>query len=232
VNSIGNSEIPSKEISVTDPVAFLVEVVIVSLSGALAPGPLTASTATLGAQRGWRAGLLVSIGHMIVEVPLVIAISFGVLAAFTSSPEASLILGLVGGIFLVFFGLMTSRDAVHAELPKSAETRSLKAYSTPLSVGMSLSVFNPYFIIWWLGVGAPLIVEAISIGGFSMLAVFYVSHVWLDFVWLILVASISSLSKLNAKYYRVILAALSVMVFLFGVNLILRVSVGISIMPF
>jgi threonine/homoserine/homoserine lactone efflux protein len=216
---------------VTDSTAFLVEVMIISLSGALAPGPLTASTATLGAQRGWRAGLLVSIGHMIVEFPLVIAISLGVLAAFTSSPEASLILGLIGGVFLVCFGIMTSRDAVHAELPKPTDTRNLKSYGAPLSIGMTLSAFNPYFIIWWIGVGAPLIVEAISIGGFPMLAAFYISHVWLDYVWLILVASVSSLSKLNAKYYRIILAALSVMVFLFGVNLILRVSVGISIIP-
>jgi threonine/homoserine/homoserine lactone efflux protein len=216
---------------VTDPIAFLVEVAIISLSGALAPGPLTASTATLGAQRGWRAGLLVSIGHTIVEFPLVIAISLGVLAAFTSSPEASLILGLIGGVFLVCFGLMTGRDAVHAELPKSTETRSLKTYGAPLSVGMTLSAFNPYFIIWWIGVGAPLIMEAISLGGFPMLTGFYVSHVWLDYAWLILVASVTSLSRLNARYYRIILAALSVMVSLFGVNLILRVSIGLSIIP-
>lgn len=215
----------------TDPVAFLVEVVVISLSGALAPGPLTASTAALGAQRGWRAGLLVSVGHMIVEFPLVIAISLGVLAAFTGSPEASLVLGLTGGVFLVCFGVMTSRDAVHAELPKPTETRTLKTYGAPLSVGMTLSAFNPYFIIWWIGVGAPLIVEAISIGGFPMLAAFYISHVWLDYTWLILVASITSLSRLNATYYRIVLAALSVMVFLFGVNLILRVTVRLSIIP-
>ena len=175
--------------------------------------------------------MLVSVGHMIVELPLVIAISFGVLAAFVSSPEASLVLGLVGGVFLVCFGIMTSRDAVHAELPKATSIRSLKTCGAPLSVGMTLSAFNPYFIIWWIGIGAPLIVEAISIGGFPMLAAFYISHVWLDYVWLILVASISSLSRLNARYYRIILAALSVMVFLFGVNLLLRVSVGISIIP-
>jgi threonine/homoserine/homoserine lactone efflux protein len=216
---------------VADPAAFLIEVVIVSLSGALAPGPLTASTAALGAQRGWRAGFMVSVGHMIVEFPLVIVISLGVLAAFTASSEAGLVLGLIGGVFLVCFGIMTGRDAVHAELPKPTDTKNSKSYGAPLSVGMTLSAFNPYFIIWWIGVGAPLIMEALGIGGFPMLAAFYVSHVWLDFFWLTLVASIASLGRLNAKYYRIILAALSVLVFLFGVNLILRVSLGISIIP-
>ena len=217
--------------SVADPVAFLIEVVIISLSGALAPGPLTASTAALGAQRGWKAGFVVSVGHMIVEFPLVIIISLGVLAAFTSSSEAGLVLGLIGGVFLVCFGIMNIRDAVHDGLPKPIDTKNLKSYGTSLTVGMTLSAFNPYFIIWWIGVGAPLIMEALSIGGFPMLAAFYVSHVWLDFFWLTLVASVASLSKLNAKYYRIVLAALSVMVFLFGVNLILQVSMGLSIIP-
>jgi threonine/homoserine/homoserine lactone efflux protein len=215
----------------TDPIAFLATVVVISLSGALAPGPLTATTATLGAQRGWRAGLLVSIGHTIVEFPLVVAISFGVLVAFTSLPGASLILGFTGGVFLIFFGILTGKDAFHAELPRSTEDKSLKVYRTPLSVGITLSAFNPYFIIWWIGVGTPLIMEALSIGGFPMLGVFYVSHVWLDYTWLILIASITSLSRLNPKYYRIILAGLSFMVLIFGVNLILRVTIGLSILP-
>jgi threonine/homoserine/homoserine lactone efflux protein len=215
----------------TDPIAFLATVVVISLSGALAPGPLTATTATLGAQRGWKAGLLVSIGHTIVEFPLVVAISFGVLVAFTNLPEASLILGFTGGAFLIFFGVLTGKDAFHAELPRSTEDKSLKAYRAPLSVGVTLSAFNPYFIIWWIGVGSPLIMEALNIGGFPMLGVFYLSHVWLDYAWLILVASITSLSRLNPKYYRIILAGLSLMVLIFGVNLILRVTVGLSIIP-
>nr|MDO8134030.1 LysE family transporter [Candidatus Njordarchaeum guaymaensis] len=66
-----------------DLLGFLAKVVVISLSGALAPGPLTASTATLGAKRGWKAGFSVSVGHMLVELPLVVAVSLGVFVAFT-----------------------------------------------------------------------------------------------------------------------------------------------------
>jgi threonine/homoserine/homoserine lactone efflux protein len=215
-----------------DLLGFLTKVVVISLSGALAPGPLTASTATLGAKRGWKAGFLVSVGHMLVELPLVVALSLGVFVAFTSSPETSIILGLVGGSFLIFFGLMIGKDAPHATLPKPTKEADFKAYSAPLGVGVTLSAFNPYFIIWWIGVGAPLILEGLSLGGFPILAVFYASHVWLDFVWLSFVASIASLSRVNPKYYRIVLAALSIMVFVFGVDLILRVTIGLSIIPF
>jgi threonine/homoserine/homoserine lactone efflux protein len=214
-----------------DLLGFLVKVVIISLSGALAPGPLTASTATLGAKQGWKAGFLVSIGHMFVELPLVVAISFGVLAAFTSSPNTSVILGLVGGSFLILFGILIAKDAPHANLPSVKQEASVKTLGAPIGVGASLSAFNPYFIIWWIGIGAPLILEAISLGGLPMLAVFYASHVWLDFVWLSFVASIASISRMNPRYYRIVLGALSIMVFIFGVDLILRVTIGLSIIP-
>ncbi|RLF13604.1 MAG: lysine transporter LysE, partial [Thermoprotei archaeon] len=36
---------------------FLAKVSLISSSGALAPGPLTAATAALGVKRGWRGGL-------------------------------------------------------------------------------------------------------------------------------------------------------------------------------
>jgi threonine/homoserine/homoserine lactone efflux protein len=215
-----------------DVLGFLAKVVIISLSGALAPGPLTASTATLGAKQGWKAGFVVSIGHMIAELPLVAAVSLGVFVAFTSSSDAVIVLGLIGGAFLIFFGVITGKNAPHAVLPNTEEEGDAKTYRTPLGVGVTLSAFNPYFIIWWIGVGAPLILEALSLGGFPMLAIFYVSHVWLDFVWLSLVASIASLSRMNPKYYRIVLIALSIMVFIFGVDLILRVTTGLSIVPF
>jgi len=174
---------------------------------------------------------LVSVGHMLVELPLVVAVSLGVFAAFTSSPYTSIILGLIGGSFLILFGVMMGKGAPHAELPKATQEGKLKTYSAPLGVGVTLSAFNPYFIIWWIGVGAPLILEALSLGGFTMLAVFYASHVWLDYVWLSFVASIASLSRLNPKYYRIVLGVLSIMVFVFGVDLILRVTIGLSIIP-
>jgi threonine/homoserine/homoserine lactone efflux protein len=211
---------------------FLAEVVVISLSGALAPGPLTASTATLGARHGWKAGFLVSVGHTLVELPLVIAISLGVIVVFAASTIAGAVLGLIGGAFLVFFGIVMIKDSHHAELPKSTGETSVKSYSTPIGIGVTLSAFNPYFIVWWLGVGGPLIIEAIGIGGFPVLGLFYASHVWLDFVWLTFVASVSSLSRLNVKYFRIILFVLSLMVVIFGVDLLLRVSIGITIIPF
>ena len=82
---------------------FLFKVVIISVSGALAPGPLTAATASAGMKRGWKAGIEVSLGHTLVELPLVLLLSIGVVTIF-ENPKAHFVLGVLGSIFLFFFG--------------------------------------------------------------------------------------------------------------------------------
>jgi threonine/homoserine/homoserine lactone efflux protein len=90
---------------------FLFKVVVISASGALAPGPLTAATASAGLKKGWRAGLETSLGHTIVELPLVIFLSFGVVSILKNT-VASFFLGILGSGFLFFFGFYTVREAL------------------------------------------------------------------------------------------------------------------------
>ncbi len=91
---------------------FIIKVIVISASGALAPGPLTASAASLGARMGWRAGINEAIGHMTVELPLVLAIAYGLHYIF-QIPIISTTFGIVGGgAFLLFFAYLTLRDAL------------------------------------------------------------------------------------------------------------------------
>lgn len=55
---------------------FLFEAVLISLSGVLAPGPITAVTIGKGKESP-HAGAFVAIGHGIVEFPLIISIFYG-----------------------------------------------------------------------------------------------------------------------------------------------------------
>ena len=52
---------------------FLGQVVVISLSGVMAPGPVTAAAIGMGARSRY-AGMLLAIGHGIVEFPLMILI--------------------------------------------------------------------------------------------------------------------------------------------------------------
>lgn len=194
--------------------------VIISASGALAPGPLTTLTAAIGAKRGWRAGLLVAVGHMVVELPLVVLIAFGVIAIFEDNFTSSL-LALIGGSFLLFFGILTLKDSLRLRsFNGSLDSKAKKSYENPLIIGVALSALNPFFIIWWLGIGSPLVYEALRLWSFQGIALMYVSHVWLDFAWLPSVAYLASLGRFNIKFLRALLAALALAILYFAFSFI------------
>jgi len=193
---------------------FAVRVVVVSASGALAPGPLTAATAALGARRGWRAGLGVAVGHTLVELPLVLAIALG-LAELLANPLSTLALGVAGGAFMVLFGVLTLRSA-WGGVPSGGDPGR-----GAVATGAALSLFNPLFVMWWLGVGAPLVAEALPLGPLGLLEL-YAVHVWLDYAWLTAVAAAGSLARLNARAYKLTLTALALAVLYLGLSTLAR----------
>jgi len=198
---------------------FLLKVVVISASGALAPGPLTAATASAGLKKGWRAGLETSIGHTIIELPLVILLSAGV-TSFLKNPRAHFFLGIIGGVFLLFFGFSTIRDALQISKPKEPVFHKTPS---PLLTGIALTSFNPYFIAWWIGIGGPLIYEAVDRAGYIGIGLLYIFHVWLDYAWLTAIAAISSLGRLQTKIFKWVLITLGGLVIWFGISMLLIV---------
>jgi threonine/homoserine/homoserine lactone efflux protein len=203
-------------------IELLLRVTVISISGALAPGPLTAATASAGLKKGWKAGLETALGHTLVELPLVILLALGVAALF-KNPVANLIIGLVGSAFLVFFGYGTIRDAGRLDQPPESGFRKTP---TPLTTGVVLTGLNPYFIAWWIGIGTPLINDALRIAGFTGIVLLYLFHVWLDYAWLILIAALSSIGRLKTAVFRWLLLALGAIVIGFGLNMLLRTLGG------
>lgn len=199
-------------------IQFLGKVVAISASGALAPGPLTAVTASAGAEKGWRAGLETSIGHTVVEFPLVIGLALGA-SAFLNSVASNYWFSIVGSGFLFFFAFSTIKGAIFF---KEDNQKNKTSTPPPFWNGILLSAFNPYFIAWWIGIGTPLVIESIKRMGFIGIGLFYIAHVWLDYGWLILIAGISSLGRLQKHILRGILFILGVMIFYFGINMLVQ----------
>lgn len=88
---------------------FIIKVILISTSGALAPGPLTAATAASGLKHKWRGGFWISVGHVIVELPLVLLIAFGVAAVLTRD-DVTAFLSFLGGLMLIFFSYLTAKS--------------------------------------------------------------------------------------------------------------------------
>lgn len=160
----------------TEVAAFLVQTVIISLSGVMAPGPITAATVAAGTRRP-HAGMLVAIGHGLVELPLMLLILLG-LGRYLQREPVRIGIGVAGGLFLLLLGirmLATSRRAAEAE--------GVDGGRHPVRTGAVLTGANPYFLIWWATIGLALLTEAMTFG-IVVLAVFALVHWLCDLVWL------------------------------------------------
>lgn len=155
---------------------FLLTVAGISLSGVMMPGPVLAATIA----RSWKskfAGSFVAIGHGIVEIPLILLIYFG-FHHFFQNQLIKAILGLSGGAVLIYMGKGIFN------LRKNIKVNNLNdpPSSGATIIGAITSLFNPYFVLWWVTVGTTLISRSIVFGllGFVLLILIH----WLcDFSW-------------------------------------------------
>ena len=91
-----------------DILEFAGEVIILSMSGVLSPGPLFLANLIYGSKQGYYAGIKIANGHMVVELLLIILSSssmFG-LSHFTVGLEAFRLVGMIGGVAIILFSVV------------------------------------------------------------------------------------------------------------------------------
>jgi threonine/homoserine/homoserine lactone efflux protein len=189
---------------------FLVQVIVISLSGVMAPGPVTTAAIGMGARSRY-AGMLLAVGHGIVEFPLIVLIVLG-MGRILKLPSAQIVIGLAGGAFLLMMAIGMLRSLRSAQIQ---ETKVAK--STPIMAGIMLSAGNPYFLFWWATVGLALATTATGMGIWAF-ALFAVVHWLCDFVWLgaLSWASFKGTGLFGAGIQRIVLVICAVALFFFG----------------
>jgi threonine/homoserine/homoserine lactone efflux protein len=153
---------------------------VIGLTGALAPGPTLVATINASISGNWATGLKISLGHLIVELCLVILILSGLAAI--ALPYASAI-AAVGGIALILFGGLTIAGSRTATMSPS----TVQTVSNPYAAGLITSAANPYFWIWWLSIGSAMVIAGLE-GGLVFVGIFMVGHWSADTVWFTLVS--------------------------------------------
>jgi len=160
--------------------AALGTVVITSLSGVMMPGPMFTVTLAKSLKSPW-AGVMVSLGHAVVEVPLIVLVYFG-LANFFQNEILKLVLSVVGGGMIIWMGY----DLFHARKKIVSEGKDTR-YNAFIA-GILMSGLNPFFLLWWVTVGSLLIVNFRAAVGSWGLPFFIIVHWLCDLVWLTLVS--------------------------------------------
>jgi len=214
---------------------LIITIQILTATGALAPGPLFVANLVFGSKEGWKAGLKMSIGHTLVEFPLFIMIAFGILSAITVGGFTTT-LGILGGVTMIAFGILELTDSIRARKKGSNLNNSFLGKfgkKGALLMGAALSAFNPFFILWWILIGSTFIYASTKILSYTLLPLIYVTHVWMDYVWLIFTAHLSYVGKnvLKEERYRYFVGALGLILILFGLNFLFKSLLGFSLLP-
>ncbi len=191
-------------------VFFLAKVVGISLSGVMAPGPITAAAVAMGARNRF-AGALMAVGHGIVEFPLMILIILG-MDKILKSTSTKIVIGFAGGAFLLVMAIQMLRSL------KSAEGQEVKVTkSGPIVAGIVLSGGNPFFLIWWASVGLNLAITATGFGIWAF-ALFAIVHWLCDLIWFSALswASFKGAVLLGPRRQKKILLICSLALLVFG----------------
>jgi threonine/homoserine/homoserine lactone efflux protein len=188
---------------------LLLSTVTISLSGVLMPGPVFAVTIARGRQSPW-AGLLVALGHGLVEFPLMALVAWG-LASFFQQRPVQVVVGLAGGAVLVWMGIGMLRRQPEEEVES-------KVRAGPVLAGVATTAANPYFFLWWGTVGALLLSRALALG-LAAVALVAVTHWLCDLGWDLLVSSLTYHSRRlwTPLVYRLVLGLCGLLLVGFGV---------------
>jgi len=160
---------------------ILLSVVVISFSGVMMPGPMFAVTLAKSFKSPW-AGTQISLGHAVIEVPLILLIYFG-FAKFFENTVVQLVLSIVGGGMIIWLGISMFR--ARAEVTERSKDLPYNAFTA----GIITSGLNPFFLLWWATIGSMLIMKFLDFG-VTGLTLFIIVHWLCDLVWLSFVSNL------------------------------------------
>ena len=146
------------------------------------PGPLLAVNITESGRCGFRAGPLVVVGHGLVEIALVVAVLSG-LGPLLERESFVAVIGLLGGLFLLWMGYSMIRTAPQQVLPQYTNSISNNTnIIRPILAGAGASMSNPYWWLWWATVGLTYMLWSRELG-MAAVMLFCVGHILADLLW-------------------------------------------------
>ncbi len=199
---------------------FLVSFTI-ALSGAMAPGPLLTTVIYESTKHGVKTGPLVILGHGIIELAMLVILVCG-MGRFINNPYILAVISLLGTVILIISGLQIifSADRIIAnESPNKKSSRHL-----PIA-GITMSVSNPYWTVWWLTVGLGLLIRANRTGIIGIL-VFFSGHILADLGYYSFVSFAISKGRkfFSPRVYKNIVIICGISLIIFGIYFLKLVS--------
>ncbi|HEX3027565.1 MAG TPA: LysE family transporter [Clostridia bacterium] len=195
---------------------------LIGYSGAIMPGSMLTYTIDKSFHHGAKSGVLVALGHSLVDMFLVILLFAGT-GRFLTGDLTKSIIGLVGGIVLFYLGIKMAADAFLNKISLENQDSKSSGQRNMFFAGFILSITNPLVIVWWSVIGLALIMSSYSAFGIAGVAVFYFGHILADVSWLTFISALVGKTSrlLTPKVYKMIILLLAVCLIGFGINFLI-----------
>ena len=125
---------------------------LVSLAGAVSPGPILAVTIAKGIRSPW-AGVQIAIAHVLIDISIIFILYFG-LGDFLQVKPLQSSLNIVGGLLIIWLGVYMFRNRMAII---QGEKKGL--HHSAFVLGILATLFNPAFLPWWLTIGSMFVMQ-------------------------------------------------------------------------
>ncbi len=188
-------------------------------AGAL-PGPMQSYIIGTTLTGGWRRGLVIIFSPLVVDIPIIVLVVF----VLGQLPAGFIrVIQIIGGLFLLWIARETwlalrSGVQIGADSPVETSNRGIFARA------LLLNFLSPGPYLFWSTVNGPLLIQALGESvwhGVAFLVSFYGAFLTL---LALTVALFNRVRTLDARFTRVILMITLVILVVFGLSLILGIS--------
>jgi threonine/homoserine/homoserine lactone efflux protein len=171
-------------------------------------------------RKGFWTGPIITGGHAIAELVVVIALAVG-LSELLASKTAFSIIGILGGVALILMAGMMLYDILRGRVTVDPNEPK-KSSGLLIGKGITASLSNPYWFVWWATVGSAFLSKSLSHGPAGPV-VFYVGHIMSDLVWYTFVSFLVSIGRklLIGRPYYVLISLCAIFLLYMGVKFII-----------
>jgi threonine/homoserine/homoserine lactone efflux protein len=200
------------------------QIILVSASGVLTPGPLFFANLALSKYGGFWSGIKVAIGHTIIELPVIILYSLPLIVLNYPSTIFNMVraISIIGGVSLIVFGIYNVVRTISKNDNFTAADKPSRI-ENPILVGILFTGVNPFFYLWWISVGIKLVSDSLQLLGYPLGIVFlFFVHIWMDYAWLGVSSYFASrgIKIIGSHYHKFIIILLTLPLFYYGINFI------------
>lgn len=184
---------------------IFIEMSLITLGACIPLGPMTILIIHYARLKKPLDAVIYTSGILFADICVILLIMNG-LEGFFENPTFNRFIGIAGGIFLLWMGIVILRSGIGAkgENSDSDEINQMGfSGNIPIINGLLLSVLNPTYWLWWGTVGAKFVSKASPYGwgGFAtvILALIIPTAGWFSFLY---VFTVKGSEKLKSRHFH------------------------------